>query len=522
MLKSGMMALMDAQARDQWHKNLEEGDLPAITEANILSTFEQLHLNKMDVFERGIINVFKGLSWDYKTNSPCSFGKKIIINNLVSHNRWGFSLNWGWRRDQLADLERMLFLLDGKPIPDNRGDISTRLMEHIRDNPAGTKRWYFNFVFDGKQSRIAFGGYPLVSLSRAREKRDEARLMILDGVHPKQKRIAEKEAEEDALNTFEKMAREWSQQMLRRRRWSETHARRVWRDLEKHVLPAIGDQHVGTLKTKDLLAPLRVVEANDRLELASRLKQRITDIMGYAVQCGLIDRNPAKDMAGALMPPRVTHRPALRLERLPELLTKLGYYNGRELTKLAIQFTLLTFSRSSEIRLARWSEFDIERAMWTIPAQRTPIPGVKFSYRGAKMQSEHIVPLSRQTLLILDEIRAISGDDGLLFPGDHSLIKPMSENTVNNALRTLGYNTATELCGHGFRTMACSALIESGKWSRDAVERQMSHQERNTVRAAYIHKAEHIVERKLMMQWWADYLDAVSREFVVPYEFEGG
>ncbi len=135
MLKSGMMALMDAQARDQWHKNLEEGDLPAISEVNILSTFEQLHLNKMDVFERGIINVFKGLSWDYKTNSPCSFGKKIIVNNLVSHNRWGFSLNWGWRRDQLADLERMLFLLDGKPIPDNRGDVTTRLMDHIRDNP---------------------------------------------------------------------------------------------------------------------------------------------------------------------------------------------------------------------------------------------------------------------------------------------------------------------------------------------------------------------------------------------------
>ena len=136
MLKSGMMALMDAQARDQWHKNLEEGDLPAISEANILSTFEQLHLNKMDVFERGIINVFKGLSWDYKTNSPCSFGKKIIVNNLVAHSRWGFSLNWGWRRDQLADLERMLFLLDGKPIPDNRGDVTTRLMEHIRDNPS--------------------------------------------------------------------------------------------------------------------------------------------------------------------------------------------------------------------------------------------------------------------------------------------------------------------------------------------------------------------------------------------------
>ncbi|WP_413482993.1 tyrosine-type recombinase/integrase [Morganella psychrotolerans] len=391
---------------------------------------------------------------------------------------------------------------------------------YLQVNPIGTKRWYFKFAYNGKESRIAFGAYPLVSLLRARDKRDEARLMILDGIHPKQKRIAEKEAEEDALNTFEKMAREWSYQMLRRRRWSETHARRVWRDLEKHVLPAIGERHVAELKTKDLLIPLRVVEANDRLELASRLKQRITDIMGYAVQCGISD--PAKDMAGSLMPPRVTHRPALRLERLPEFLTKLDYYYGRRLTKLAIQFTLLTFSRSSEIRLARWSEFDTERAIWIIPAERTPIPGVKFSYRGAKMQSEHIVPLSRQTLAVLAEIRTISGEGELLFPGDHSLIKPMSENTVNNVLRTMGYDTAKELCGHGFRTMACSALIESGKWSRDAIKRQMSHQERNAVRAAYIHKAEHIVERKLIMQWWGDYLDAVSREFVVPYEFEAG
>lgn len=135
MLKFGMISLMDAQARDEWHKNLEDGVLPEISEENILTTFEYLHHSKGEVFERGVVNVFKGLSWDYKTNSPCSFGKKIIINNLVTHNRWGFSLNWGWRRDQLTDLERMLFLLDGKPIPDNRGDVTTRLMEHIRDHP---------------------------------------------------------------------------------------------------------------------------------------------------------------------------------------------------------------------------------------------------------------------------------------------------------------------------------------------------------------------------------------------------
>ena len=131
MKKSGMLSLMDAQAREQWDRNLEGDDIPAISEANILSTFEQLHQNKDEVFERGIINVFKGLSWDFKTNSPCRFGKKMIINSLVAYNRWGYSMCGGWRRDQLADLERMLHLLDGKPIPDNRGDVTTRLMDHV-------------------------------------------------------------------------------------------------------------------------------------------------------------------------------------------------------------------------------------------------------------------------------------------------------------------------------------------------------------------------------------------------------
>ncbi|EMM0436657.1 restriction endonuclease subunit M [Enterobacter sp. CGMCC 5087] len=135
MQQSGMLSLMDAQARDQWYNSLEKDDIPAVSEKNILSTFEQLHLNKGEVFERGVINVFKGLSWDFKTNSPCKFGTKIIVSGLVKCDRWGFGLNWGWRRDQLADLERMLFLLDGKTIPDNRHDVTIRLMDFIRDNP---------------------------------------------------------------------------------------------------------------------------------------------------------------------------------------------------------------------------------------------------------------------------------------------------------------------------------------------------------------------------------------------------
>ena len=138
MLKSGMMALMDAEAREQWRQNLEECDLPTISEANVLSTFEQLHLNKMDVFERGIINVFKGLSWDYKTNNPCYFGKKIIISNLVKYDKWGYNLNWGWQRDRLADLERMLTILEGQSIPDSRADVIRRLDDHIHENRHST------------------------------------------------------------------------------------------------------------------------------------------------------------------------------------------------------------------------------------------------------------------------------------------------------------------------------------------------------------------------------------------------
>ena len=153
-------------------------------------------------------------------------------------------------------------------------------------------------------------------------------------------------------------------------------------------------------------------------------------------------------------------------------------------------------------------QIDIDNAMWTIPAEREPLPGVKFSHRGSKMRTPHLVPLSKQAVAILTELQTWAGENGLIFTGAHDPRKPISENTVNKALRVMGYDTTQEVCGHGFRAMACSALIESGLWSRDAVERQMSHQERNGVRAAYIHKAEHLEERRLMLQWWADFLDA--------------
>ncbi|WP_434997775.1 tyrosine-type recombinase/integrase [Pectobacterium brasiliense] len=386
-------------------------------------------------------------------------------------------------------------------------------------SPNGSKRWYLKYRFEGKESRIAFGAYPLVSLAKAREKRDEVRLLLLEGIHPTEKREEEKEQAQEALNTFAKVAQDWHRN-ISQNRWSETHAGRVWRDMERNLLPAIGHRHIADLKTKDLLEPLKVVEQNGHLDLASRLRQRVTDIMRYAVQNDLIERNPAQDLSGAIAAPKATHRPALKLNKLPDFLARIERHKGRVLTRLALKLTLCVFIRSSELRFARWPEIDFKRAMWTIPAEREAIPGVKHSQRGAKMRSEHLVPLSRQALALLEEIKAISGAHELIFPGDHRPTKPMSENTVNNALRTMGYDTTTEVCGHGFRTMACSALVESGQWSRDAVERQMSHQERNGVRAAYIHKAEHLDERRLMLQWWADYLDANRDEYVVPYEFK--
>ncbi|MCU6299373.1 site-specific integrase, partial [Escherichia coli] len=162
---------------------------------------------------------------------------------------------------------------------------------------------------------------------------------------------------------------------------------------------------------------------------------------------------------------------------------------------------------------------DIDNAMWTIPAEREPLPGVKFSHRGSKMRTPHLVPLSKQAVAILTELQTWAGENGLIFTGAHDPRKPISENTVNKALRVMGYDTTQEVCGHGFRAMACSALIESGLWSRDAVERQMSHQERNGVRAAYIHKAEHLEERRLMLQWWADFLDANREKGISPFEY---
>lgn len=386
---------------------------------------------------------------------------------------------------------------------------------HLLVHPNGSKYWRLQYRFSGKQKMLALGVYPDVSLADARARRDEARKLLANSIDPADKKKNDKVEQEEA-RTFEQLAIEWH---ATNKKWSEEHSRRVLKSLEDNLFPAIGKRNIIELKTRDLLAPIKAVELSGRLEVASRLQQRTTAIMRYAVQSGFLDYNPAQEMAGAVASSNRQHRPALELRRTPELLQRIDSYTGRPLTRLAVELTLLVFIRSSELRFARWSEIDFETSMWTIPAEREAIEGIKHSQRGSKMRTPHLVPLSRQALAILKQVHKLSGDRDFVFIGDHDHRKPMSENTVNKSLRVMGYDTQVEVCGHGFRTMACSSLIESGLWSRDAVERQMSHMERNSVRAAYIHKAEHLDERKLMLQWWADFLDANRDKAVSPFDF---
>lgn len=389
-------------------------------------------------------------------------------------------------------------------------------------HPNGSKYWQLAYRFSGKQKVFSVGVYPLVTLSEARKKRDEARKLLSDGIDPVQQKKNTRN-ETAGIIRFEHVAREWHQKLSLSERWSEAHSDRVLSSLINHVFPSIGQCDITRLSTRDLLVPIRTVETAGHLETASRLKQRLTTIMRYAVQEALISHNTALDLEGAISAPERTHRPALELEAIPDLLSRIEGYKGRRLTVLAIRLTLLVFIRSSELRFARWPEIDFKNALWLIPPEREEIINVRFSGRGSKMKTPHYVPLSRQAMQILEELKTLSYDatdgQGLIFMGCHSIHKPMSENTVNKALRTMGYDTKSDICGHGFRTMACSCLVESGKWSEDAIERQMSHQERNQVRAAYIHKAKHLEQRRLMLQWWADYLDANRDGMVRPFEF---
>lgn len=380
--------------------------------------------------------------------------------------------------------------------------------------PGGSRHWYLKYRISGKESRIALGAYPAISLSDARQQREGIRKMLALNINPVQQRAAVR-GSRTPEKVFKNVALAWHKS---NRKWSQNTADRLLASLNNHIFPVIGNLPVSELKPRHFIDLQKGIEEKGLLEVASRTRQHLSNIIRHAVHQELIDTNPAANLGGVTTPPVRRHYPALPLERLPELLERIGaYHQGRELTRHAVLLMLHVFIRSSELRFARWSEIDFTNRVWTIPATREPIIGVRYSGRGAKMRMPHIVPLSEQSIAILKQIKDITGNNELIFPGDHNPYKPMSENTVNKALRVMGYDTKKDICGHGFRAMACSALMESGLWAKDAVERQMSHQERNTVRMAYIHKAEHLEARKAMMQWWSDYLEACRESYAPPY-----
>lgn len=385
---------------------------------------------------------------------------------------------------------------------------------YLRVKPGGSRHWYLKYRISGKESRIALGTYPALSLSDARQQREGIRKMLALNINPVQQRAAVR-GSRTPEKVFKNVALAWHKS---NRKWSQNTADRLLASLNNHIFPVIGNLPVSELKPRHFIDLLKGIEEKGLLEVASRTRQHLSNIMRHAVHQELIDTNPAANLGGVTTPPVRRHYPALPLERLPELLERIGaYHQGRELTRHAALLMLHVFIRSSELRFARWSEIDFTNRVWTIPATREPIIGVRYSGRGAKMRMPHIVPLSEQCIAILKQIKDITGNNELIFPGDHNPYKPMCENTVNKALRVMGYDTKKDICGHGFRAMACSALMESGLWAKDAVERQMSHQERNTVRMAYIHKAEHLEARKAMMQWWSDYLEACRESYAPPY-----
>ena len=385
---------------------------------------------------------------------------------------------------------------------------------YLRVKPGSSRHWYLKYRISGKESRIALGTYPAISLSDARQQREGIRKMLALNINPVQQRAAVR-GSRTPEKVFKNVALAWHKS---NRKWSQNTADRLLASLNNHIFPVIGNLPVSELKPRHFIDLLKGIEEKGLLEVASRTRQHLSNIMRHAVHQELIDTNPAANLGGVPTPPVRRHYPALPLERLPELLERIGaYHQGRELTRHAVLLMLHVFIRSSELRFARWSEIDFTNRVWTIPATREPIIGVRYSGRGAKMRMPHIVPLSEQSIAILKQIKDITGNNELIFPGDHNPYKPMCENTVNKALRVMGYDTKKDICGHGFRAMACSALMESGLWAKDAVERQMSHQERNTVRMAYIHKGEHLEARKAMMQWWSDYLEACRESYAPPY-----
>ena len=361
---------------------------------------------------------------------------------------------------------------------------------YLEVSPAGGKWWRLKYRYHGKEKRISLGVYPKTTLSDARVERDKIKQQLREGHDPSLIRQRNKiKSRLSAENSFEAIAREWHEQQSGR--WQPSHAVRVLHSLEKDLFPIIGHRPINEIEPPEVLAMIKQVERRDALDYASRVLQRAKAVFRYAVQTGRALHNPAAELTGVLKTRKVTHRPAMPRSDLPAFLVALDNYEGQPITRLALNLLVLTFLRPGELRGARWTEFDFERNEWRVPAERM------------KMQEEHIVPLSRQALALLNDLRPLTGRYELLFPNQNKVTAPISENTMTYALYRMGYKSRAT--AHGFRATASTILNEQG-FDPDIIEKQLAHTERNKVRAAY-HRAEYLDARHKLMQWWADFLD---------------
>jgi integrase len=362
--------------------------------------------------------------------------------------------------------------------------------------PTGAKYWRLKYRMTGKEKRFALGVYPMVSLASARQGREEARKQLVQGVDPSAARQEAKQTKAEVIAiaavTFETVGREW----MGRQEVAEVTANKTRWILETFLFPEIGSRPISEIIPRELLAALRKIEESGKLETAKRAKIKAGQIFRYAVLEGKAKTDPTTSLRGALKPPKNRHHAAITDPvKVGELLRAIDGFTGQPVTLAALKLAPLVFVRPGELRQAEWTEIDLDGAMWRIPPERM------------KMNAAHLVPLSKQVLLILRELHPLTGTGRYVFPGLRSASRPISENTVNAALRRLGYSN-DEMTGHGFRSLAATRLNEMG-WNSDAIERQLAHAESNKVREAYTHAAQYLDERKRMMQVWADYLGAL-------------
>ena len=356
---------------------------------------------------------------------------------------------------------------------------------------AGGRYWRLKYRHGGKEKRLAFGVYPLVGLKDARDQAAEARKVLQAGADPGEQRKAGKvKAAHEAGNTLEVAARGWLAHQSAR--WAPVTVARITASLEADIFPELGARPIASIKPGEVMAAIKKIEARGASDQAGRVLQRVKSVYRWAVTHERIDSNPMLDLvlSEILKPREVQHRAAMADKELPAFLTKLAAYDGDPNTVNALRLLMLTATRPGEVRGARWAEFDLDAALWVIPAERM------------KMRNEHRVPLSLQAVEVLRTIQPLTSGGELVFPSPFYPSKPLIENTFNSALARMGYkNVAT---AHGFRALFSTVANECG-WNPDVIERQLAHKEQNSVRAAY-HRSTYLADRVKLMQWWADYL----------------